>query len=406
MWTVTGAADPEVSSLGGLPGEPLNILIASGVPKRREGGVAAVIYNLGSELDKLGHQVTYVFLEDLVAPGTVRQRFLELRFAFRLSQYIQKNKGKFDVVNLHAPAGVVYGLRRKFWSSPGEPPYVMTLHGLEERRVQVMEREAKKGRARNFGWKNRAWHRVYHFPRFRWSIRTADAVHVFCRDVWNILQLDYGVPPDRIAYIPNGVEARFFVTRRYAATVPVRLLYAGTWLDQRGIYDLREALQNLKAELPGMTLTIAGAGVPDDEVLRFFGDDLIPRIVMRPTIAAEKMPELYAEHDVLVFPSLMEGLPTVVMEAMASGMPVITTETCGMPDVIENDFNGLLIPPADAVALKDAITRVAGSAELRERLGRAAQESVRRHTWEGAAKRFETLLRDAVARGGTIRSAR
>jgi glycosyltransferase involved in cell wall biosynthesis len=403
MWTVTGAADPEVSSLGGLPGEPLNILMASGVPKRREGGVAAIIYNLGSELKKLGHQVTYVFLEDLVAPGTVPQRFLELRFAFRLSQYIQKTKGKFAVVNLHAPAGVAYGLCRKFWSSPAEPPYVMTLHGLEERRVQVMKREAKKGRARNFGWKNRSWHRVYHFPRFRWSIRTADAVHVFCRDVWNILQLDYGVPPDRIAYIPNGVEARFFVTRRYLANVPVRLLYAGTWLDQRGIYYLREALQNLKAELPGMTLTIAGAAVPDDEVLRFFGDDLTPRIVMRPTVAAEKMPELYAEHDALIFPSLMEGLPTVVMEAMASGMSVITTETCGMPDVIETEFNGLLIPPGNSEALTQTIRRVAQSAELRERLGQAAQQSMRRHTWERAARSLQTLFQETIARNARSR---
>src|SRR5450432_1884579 len=92
--------------------QPLNILIGTGVPNRREGGVAAVIYNLGGELEKLGHQVTYVFLDDLVAPGTVSQRFIELVFAARLSRYIKKNPGKFSVVNLHAPAGVVYGLWR------------------------------------------------------------------------------------------------------------------------------------------------------------------------------------------------------------------------------------------------------------------------------------------------------
>ena len=54
---------------------PLNILMASGVPKRREGGVAAIIYNLGRELEKAGHQVTYVFQEDLVEPGSVSPRF-------------------------------------------------------------------------------------------------------------------------------------------------------------------------------------------------------------------------------------------------------------------------------------------------------------------------------------------
>lgn len=56
----------------------MQILMASGVPMRREGGVAAIIYNLGRELEKLGHQIRYVFQEDLVAPGSVPQRFNEL----------------------------------------------------------------------------------------------------------------------------------------------------------------------------------------------------------------------------------------------------------------------------------------------------------------------------------------
>ena len=150
----------------------MNILIGSGVPKRREGGVAAVIYNMGQELERLGHGVTYVFLDDLVEPGSVSPRFVELIFSVRLARYIQQNSRKFSVVNLHAPAGVIYGLRRK-WNRGNNLPYVLTLHGLEERRVRVMRREAARGRAWNFGWKNRLWHRLYHFPRFRWSIRTA-----------------------------------------------------------------------------------------------------------------------------------------------------------------------------------------------------------------------------------------
>src|ERR1700734_1143697 len=184
----------------------MNILMGSGVPKRREGGVAAVVYNLGRELQSLGHQVTYVFLDDLVAPGSVSPRFLDLIFSARLARYIVQNRGKFSLVNLHAPAGMIYGVRHRLNRNSDNPPYVMTLPGLEERRVRVMRREAKKGRAWNFGWKNRLWHRVYHFPRFRWSIRTADAAHAYSRDVWNLLQLKYGLTPSRVAYIPNGVE--------------------------------------------------------------------------------------------------------------------------------------------------------------------------------------------------------
>jgi glycosyltransferase involved in cell wall biosynthesis len=371
---------------------PLNILMASGVPKRREGGVAAIIYNLGRELEKLGHQVTYVFQEDLVPPGASSPRFTEAIFSFRLASYITQHSAKFTVVNLHAPTGLVYGMRRRWHRKSDYPPYVMTLHGLEERRVEVMSREAKKGRAWNFGWKNRMWHRLYHLPRFRWSIRTADGAHAYSRDVWNLLQLKYGLAPDRCAYVPSGVERRFLVPREYGRGENLRFLYPGTWLDQRGIFYLRDALRKLAPRVPGMTLTVAGPGAPAEEILHFFGDELRARIVVRPVVPADEMPELYQEHDVLVFPSLMEGLPGVLLEAMASGMPVITTETCGMPDVVEDGVNGLLIPPADAEALEKAILRLAGCVELRQRLGQAARHSMECRTWENSARKLEALF--------------
>jgi glycosyltransferase involved in cell wall biosynthesis len=374
------------------PKGPLRVLMASGVPKRREGGVAAIIYNLGREMESRGHHVTYVFQEDLIPPGTVSGRFTELVFSFRLARFIAANREKFSIVNLHAPVGFPYGFRRK-WHGVGDyPPYVMTLHGLEERRAHVMSREVKKGRAWNYSWRNRVWHRLYHLPRFRWSIKTADGAHAYSRDVWTMLQLKYNLDSDRVAYIPNGVEERFFIQQEYRETDSLRLLYAGTWLDQRGIFYIREALRNLAPRLPGLTMTFAGCGVPAEAIERFFGEELKGRIVVRPVVAAERMQELYAEHDVLLFPSLMEGLPAVLLEAMASGMPVITAETCGMPDVVENEFNGLLIPPGNAAAIEAAVERLAGSTELRQKLGGNARETMKRYTWERAGRQLESFF--------------
>ena len=228
----------------------MNVLMASGVPRRREGGVAAIIYNLGRELEHRGHHVRYVFQEDLVAPGSVSARFTELIFSFRLARYIAENREKFSIVNLHAPVGFPYGLKRRWHGGSDYPPYVMTLHGLEERRAHVMSREVKKGWAWNYSWKNRAWHRLYHKPRFRWCIKTSDGAHAYSRDVWTMLQLKYNLDSDRVAYIPNGVEARFFIPREYPASDSLRVLYAGTWLDQRGIFYIREALRNIAPRFP------------------------------------------------------------------------------------------------------------------------------------------------------------
>ena len=102
-------------------------------------------------------------------------------------------------------------------------------------------------------------------------------------------------------------------------------------------------------------MTFAGGGVSSEVIENFFGEELKRNVVVRPVIAAEHMQELYAEHDIFLFPSLMEGLPSVLLEAMAAGMPVITTETCGMPDVVEHEWNGLLIPPANASAIDGAV---------------------------------------------------
>ncbi len=375
----------------------MDILMGSGVPKRREGGVATIVYNLGREMERLGHNVSYIFLDDLVEPESISTRFTEVVFSHRLSRYIAQSREKFSIVNLHAPAGFLYGLRRKWNRKVGYPPYVMTLHGLEERRVHVMSREAKKGRAWNYSLKNRLWHRFYHQPRFQWSIRTADGAHTYSRDVWTMLQLKYNMDPDRVAYIPNGVEPRFFIPREYRASDMLRLLYAGTWLDQRGIFYIRDALRKLAAHLPRLTMTFAGCGVPPEEIQRFFGAEMAGRVFLRPVVAAEQMQELYAEHDIFLFPSLMEGLPSVLLEAMATGMPVITTETCGMPDVVEHEFNGLLIPPADSLAVEESVHRLARSVELRRKVGEAARETMKRYTWERAARQLEALYRHVLA---------
>ena len=380
--------------------QPLRILMSANVPRRREGGVAAIIYSLGPELEKRGHSITYVFQEDLFGHDKVSARFSELVFAYRLQRYIAKDPGRFSIVNLHAPSGLLYGIRRRWFGSRRLPPCVMTLHGLEERRVYVQSREVKKGRAWNFRLRNRLWHRFYTFPLYRGAIRTADGAHAYSRDVWNLLLLKYNLDSDRTAYIPNGADSRFYLPRTYDSGRPLKLLYAGTWLDQRGIFYLREALERLEPQIPGLTMTFAGCGRPPETIQEFFGPKLASTVVVQPVVPSERMQELYATHDVFLFPSLIEGLPTVLLEAMASGMPVITTETCGMQDIVEDGHNGLLIPAANAGTIESAVLRLADSASLRQQLGQMARETLKRYTWERSAEKLEELFWRVLSKKG------
>jgi glycosyltransferase involved in cell wall biosynthesis len=374
----------------------MNILMAAPVAKAREGGIAAQMYNLGHELERKGHSVDYLFHDDVMGRRLLPRRFDTLTFSFTLAFKILHAQKKYTVANIYAPCGLLYGLLRKTLRLKQCPPYIMAMPGLEERRVYAMGREAKKGRAMYFKFKNRLWYRFYHHPTYRLAIRTADRSFVANRETRSILQIKYNQDASRVLYIPNGVEERFFLPRTYQAGDALRLLFVGQWLDHKGIYYLRDAFEIVATKLPGVQLTIAGCIAGADQVESFFSPSVRSQIRVIPLVERAKMPALYLDHDIFVFPSLMEGMPLVLLEAMATGMPVVTTETCGMMDIVQDEANGLLVPPADTAPLVEAIVRLAQSPELRGSLGKAAQETMRHYTWEKVARGVERLFELAV----------
>lgn len=374
---------------------PLRILIAIGVPRQVEAGAAGVVLNHARELEKRGHSVDCWFLEDVLETPVRLKRFESLIFAISVARRILRDRGKYDVVNLHAPWGCAYGVWRRVVRPSGAPPYVMTMQGSEESFVQAMRRENRKGRAWNFGWKNRLWHRLYHQTMYSLSIRTADYGAVANREAWVSAQLKYGRQASQIQFVPNGAEKQFFAERTYPTKSPLRLLYVGTWLDRKGVYYLADAFRLLVRQNTPVCLTIAGCGNSERQVKSLFPPEVRDRIHVAPFVERDRMPAIYSEHDIFVFPSLVEGMPLTLLEAMAGGMPVVTTDTSGMTDVVEDGFNGLLVPPANAELLADAIERICGSADLRKQLGQAARITMRRYTWDCVVERLEAVLRVA-----------
>jgi colanic acid/amylovoran biosynthesis glycosyltransferase len=143
-------------------------------------------------------------------------------------------------------------------------------------------------------------------------------------------------------------------------------------------------------------LTIAGCLEPEETVRRCFAPFAQAALDVWPFVARAEISSLYAEHEIFVLPSLMEGMPLVVLEAMASGMPVITTESSGMTDLIEDSHDGLFVIPGDADSLASAVAKVCLDGELRQRLGSAAQEKMKRYTWSACARRHEMVFNRAM----------
>lgn len=379
----------------------MRILIAIGVHRQEEAGAAGVVLNHARELQRLGHSVECWFLEDVLGKRSKPKRFEALIFANRLAKQILRNHDKYDVVNLHAPWGCVYGMRRRFGSIGNAPPYVLTLQGIEERYVYAMRAEARKGRASNFRWKNRAWHRLYHQTMYARAIRTADFGIVANREARIWAEVKYKRPSGKFWYIPNGVHESFFTPREYSEKNGNRLLYVGSWLDRKGIYYLVDAFAAVAKANHRISLTVAGCQAEAEVVKNHFPSECRARLRVLPFVKRADMPALYASHDVFVFPSLMEGMPLTLLEAMASGMPVVSTWSSGMADVVEDGQNGLLVPAASAPDLAESIERLAGSTDLQKRLGRKAQETMRQYTWQNIAQQVERIL--TLAAGGDRR---
>jgi glycosyltransferase involved in cell wall biosynthesis len=374
----------------------VRILIVTDVRRQWEGGTAAVLLNHARELQNLGHQVECWFGED-VLPKPVRIRRIEsLIFAIRVARRILRSRDKYDVVEIHVPAGFVYGAYRKLFGRKDTPPYVFTMQGIIERHAHIMRREHSKGRAWHFAWKNRLWHRFYLQTLHNIAIKTADYGVASNREAWTYPELKHDCEPGRLWYVPNGVEERFFGHRDFSIRGTIRLLYVGTWLDRKGVYYLVEALQFLTERRPNLELTVAGCLCSEDEVKRFFAPEIRSKVRVIPFVKRDEMLQLYADHHIFVFPSLMEGMPLALMEAMATAMPAVTTETCGMADLVEDGYNGLLVPLADTEALVAAIERLCQSSVLREQLGREAQQTMRRYTWARVTQKLEIVLGLAI----------
>ncbi len=273
------------------------------------------------------------------------------------------------------------------------------MQGSEERYVQTMKLEERKGRASNFNFKNRVWHRLYHQTMYDFSIRTADYGAVANREAWICAELKYKRDPGRIWYVPNATEERFFTRREYPDKSPIDLLFVGTWLDRKGVYYLADAFGLLAGKIPGVRLTVAGCSAPADAVKQYFAPEVRDQVCVIPFISREDILSVYAAHDIFVFPSLVEGMPLTLLEAMATGMPVVTTNTSGMADIVEDEFNGLLVQAAEAEGLARTIERLCHSTELRKRLGLEGQRTARRYTWEQITEKLEKVLILAAQNG-------
>lgn len=177
--------------------------------------------------------------------------------------------------------------------------------------------------------------------------------------------------------IYNGIPTARFARPARERTAGARglvLLHIGRFAPQKNHRLLVEGCALASREYPSMQLWLVGEGPLRAEVERLVREKGLEERVLFLGVRSD-VPELLAAADIFVLPSDWEGLPLVVVEAMAAGKPVIASAVGGVPELIEQERTGMLVPAGDPEALAQAILRLARDPELRRRVGEAARAS-------------------------------
>ena len=364
-------------------------------------GVASLAYEMACKLAADGHQVEVLnrSVDDGhgVAVGGSKATFplwAGLRF-WRLA-----GREPYDLIHVHESDGifvvVLFQLARRLGLARGNGKLVATLqvsYDEERRQVRTVYADGEPV--------SEPTHEEKTFARFKARIhalsgwltcRLADRVVAPSRVTRGELETDYKARD--VAVIYNGISVGGLVERAHRSHEErVRrepdtetVIYAGRMRTRKGVAVLLHAFRKVAAARPRARLVLAGAG-EQYEALRAYHREIVAadpslqldeRIEFLGMVERDKIFERLAEADVYCLPSLYEGFPVATLEAMAVGLPIVTTTVSGNPEAIDDGVEGLWVEKERSEPLADALIRLLAEPETRRDMGRRARERVLR----------------------------
>lgn len=352
------------------------------------GGAELMMLDLATELRARGHAVLPVnlaggtgWLGDKFRAAGFEPTTFDLRRAIDFPAIRQLTAilrdFRANIVHSHEFTMAIYGAAAARRVSAR---HVITMHG---------------GLYYSLAWRRRV--------ALRWALHRSDALVGVSVATADALRHHLGIPEELVHVIPNGIPLRSGVrdrVRRELSIAPGELLIVsvGNLYPVKGHAVLLDALASLR-DRAGWRLALAGRG---EEEPRLRAQASAAGIAERIHLLGfrDDVADLLAAGDLFVMPSLSEGLPLALVEAMSFGLPVVVSRVGGVPEVVTNDVEGLLVPPSDPAALAAAIRALLDDPARRRRQGDAARtRALRDYAIGTMADRYERLYRGSVAAG-------
>ena len=209
-----------------------------------------------------------------------------------------------------------------------------------------------------------------------------------------------------ILVIPNGVSLKSFENMKATEILRGKLgldktaeiiLFVGRLYPVKGLKYLIEAMKIISHEDSRANLVLVGGGDERrylQKIVREFG--LTECVFFIGQIPNSKIPECTLAADIFVLPSISEGFPNVILEAMAAGLPIVTTNVRGLPEIVKDGENGFVVEPQNSAQLAEKISLILSDKELRRKISANNKRRARQYSWETVVEKLEKIYLNAT----------
>jgi glycosyltransferase involved in cell wall biosynthesis len=309
-----------------------------------------------------------------------------LTFGLRAFFFLRGRLCDYDI--LHDNQSLSYGV----WALSRRVPAVATIHHP----ITVDRRHALS--AESAAWKKMKQWRWYSFVGMQKRVaRCLTHLLTVSESARRDISRDFDLPLERLRVVANGVDTELFRPLPGIAREPGRVIVTNSAdMPLKGLAYLLKAVAQIRRTRNHLRLVVIGSPKKDGAVERLIGDlGIGPWVEFTGRVEEGEFIRQYARASLAVVPSVYEGFGLPVGEAMACGVPVVSTTGGALPEVVGDA--GLLVPPADAAALAGAIRSLLDQPELAREMGRAGYRRVHAcFTWRRAAEQTVAVYRDAI----------
>jgi glycosyltransferase involved in cell wall biosynthesis len=311
------------------------------------------------------------------------------RLARRLGIYGNLLAGKFDIVHFNIlPAWFTPMWTFVRLSENMHCPTVLNVHGFIPREHQFHSAELSIFDNISLAHDQKVYESV-------------DKIVVNSRYMSRKIVNYYRIDPGKIVIIPNGVTLKRFLgwNRSYRLAGFPAILYVGGLREGKGVDILIRALVRIKSEHPKVKLHIVGTGSSSSYLKALSVQEGMERnVIFWGQADYFSIPKFYIGADICVFPSKHEAFGIVILEAMASGKPVVASNAGGIPEIISDGENGILVKPDDPDALAESILTLLRNDTLRNRLSGNALKTAANYSWDNIAEKYISLYKHLTKR--------